>query len=131
MQAAAPPSGQARVPRRILPVIVLSQLAGTSLWFAVNAVMPDLQRQWSLPDEALGWLTSIGQAGFVAGCLLLALTRLPDRMSPSLLFLLCCVGGALANGGAVLLDGGGAGGGPALACLVARRFVVVDRLAGI
>ncbi len=25
------------VPRRILPVIVLSQFAGTSLWFAVNA----------------------------------------------------------------------------------------------
>ena len=32
------------VPRRILPVIVLSQFAGTSLWFAVNAVLPDLQR---------------------------------------------------------------------------------------
>jgi DHA1 family inner membrane transport protein len=45
------------VPRRILPVIVLSQFAGTSLWFAVNAVMPDLQRAWGLPAAAVGVLT--------------------------------------------------------------------------
>jgi DHA1 family inner membrane transport protein len=42
------------VPRHILPVIVLSQFAGTSLWFAVNAVMPDLQQHWGLPAAALG-----------------------------------------------------------------------------
>ena len=32
------------VPRRILPVIAISQFAGTSVWFAINAVMADLQR---------------------------------------------------------------------------------------
>ncbi|RYY88984.1 MAG: MFS transporter, partial [Comamonadaceae bacterium] len=42
-----------RVPRRILPVIVLSQFAGTSLWFAVNAVLPDLQGAWNLPATAV------------------------------------------------------------------------------
>jgi DHA1 family inner membrane transport protein len=31
-------------PARVLPALVLAQLAGTSPWFAVNAVMPDLQR---------------------------------------------------------------------------------------
>ena len=46
------------VPRRILPVIVLSQFAGTSLWFAVNAVMPDLQQAWGLPATSVGMLTS-------------------------------------------------------------------------
>ena len=55
------------VPRRILPVIVLSQFAGTSLWFAVNAVMPDLQQAWGLPAGAAGTLTSAVQLGFVAG----------------------------------------------------------------
>jgi hypothetical protein len=30
-------------PRRILPAIVISQFAGATLWFASNAVMPDLQ----------------------------------------------------------------------------------------
>ncbi|MCD6079107.1 MAG: Major Facilitator Superfamily protein, partial [Ramlibacter sp.] len=71
------------VPRRILPVIVLSQFAGTSLWFAVNAVMPDLQRDWGLPATALGTLTSAVQLGFVAGTLVFALLMLADRFSPT------------------------------------------------
>lgn len=41
-------------PVRILPVIVLSQLAGTSLWFASNAILPDLQREWGLGERAVG-----------------------------------------------------------------------------
>lgn len=41
----APPTATDPVPpRRVLPVIVLAQLLGTSPWFAVNAVMPDLER---------------------------------------------------------------------------------------
>jgi hypothetical protein len=45
-------------PRRILPAIVLSQLPGTSLWFAINAVMPDLQR-----DRLLLWgVTVVGDS---------------------------------------------------------------------
>src|SRR5215218_6716668 len=67
------------VPRRILPVIVLSQFAGTSLWFAVNAVLPDLQQAWALPPTALASLTSAVQLGFVAGTLVFALLMLADR----------------------------------------------------
>jgi MFS family permease len=70
------------VPRRILPVIVLSQFAGTSLWFAVNAVMPDLQQAWGLPPGAVGMLTSAVQLGFVAGTLVFALLMLADRFAP-------------------------------------------------
>ena len=42
----------APAPRRVLPVLVLAQLAGTSPWFAVNAVMPELQREhgWAAAD---------------------------------------------------------------------------------
>ena len=32
-----------KVPKRILPVIVFSQFAGTSFWFAGNAIIADLQ----------------------------------------------------------------------------------------
>ena len=49
---------QAPVPRHILPVLVLAQFAGTSLWFAINAVMPDLQRELGWPGTAVGALTS-------------------------------------------------------------------------
>ena len=38
------------VPRRILPVIVLAQFAGTSLWFAVNA-RPAAQRAEALKER--------------------------------------------------------------------------------
>ena len=70
---------EAAVPRRILPTIVLSQLAGTSLWFAVNAVLPDLQRDWQLPAEAVGTLTAAVQAGFIGGTLVFALLTIADR----------------------------------------------------
>ena len=41
------------VPRRVLPVLLLSQFAGTSLWFATNAVMPDLQAEQGWPTGIL------------------------------------------------------------------------------
>ena len=37
------PAAEPTAPRRVLPLIVGAQLIGTSSWFAVNAVMPDLQ----------------------------------------------------------------------------------------
>lgn len=43
-----------RRPARVLPVIVASQFAGTSLWFAGNAVLSNLQREWNLASGALG-----------------------------------------------------------------------------
>jgi DHA1 family inner membrane transport protein len=112
------------VPRRILPVIVLSQFAGTSLWFAVNAVMPDLQRAWNLPATAVGTLTSAVQLGFVAGTLVFALLMLADRFRPSRVFLACSLAGATLNALTLWADG-------SLSVLVALRFGVGFMLAGI
>ena len=86
-----------RRPLRILPVIILSQFAGTSLWFAVNAVMPDLQQAWGLPGTAVATVTSAVQLGFVAGTLAFALLMLADRFRPTRVFLACAVLGALCN----------------------------------
>jgi len=86
-----------RIPRRILPVIVLAQFAGTSLWFASNAVMGDLQRQWQLPASALGTMTSAVQFGFIAGTLCFAWFAWADRFSSRLLFLVSALLGAAAN----------------------------------
>ena len=112
------------VPRRILPLIVLSQFAGTSLWFAVNAVMPDLQQAWGLPATAVGTLTSAVQLGFVAGTLVFALLMVVDRFSPSRVFMACALLGALANAATVWVDG-------SLSLLVGLRFAVGFLLAGI
>jgi DHA1 family inner membrane transport protein len=112
------------VPRRVLPVIVLSQFAGTSLWFAVNAVMPDLQAAWGLPPEAVGTLTSAVQLGFVAGTLVFSVLMLADRFAPARVFLVCSLLGALANAAMVLLHG-------QYTVLLALRFAVGFLLAGI
>jgi DHA1 family inner membrane transport protein len=112
------------VPRHILWVIVLSQFAGTSLWFAVSAVMPDLQRAWGLPASAVGTLASAVQLGFVAGTLVFAVTLLSDRFEPSRVFLTCALLGAAANAAAVIADG-------KLGVLLASRFAVGFLLAGI
>jgi hypothetical protein len=54
---------QVPVPRHILPVLVTAQFAGTSLWFEVNAVMPDLQRELGWANAAVGTFTSALQLG--------------------------------------------------------------------
>jgi MFS family permease len=111
-------------PRRILPVIIASQFAGTSLWFAGNAVLDDLQRQWGLPGEALGYITSSVQLGFIAGTLAFAFFALSDLFSPRLVFFVCSLLGAIANAAIVVL-------GEGLAGLLALRFVAGFFLAGI
>jgi DHA1 family inner membrane transport protein len=112
------------VPRRILPVIVLSQFAGTSLWFAVNAVMPDLNRAWGMPVATVGMLTSAVQLGFVAGTLVFALLMLSDRFPPPRVFLVCSLLGAIVNASMLLAQG-------QLWLLAASRFGVGILLAGI
>lgn len=87
-------------PRHVLPVLVFAQFAGTSLWFAVNAVMPDLQQELAWPASAVGRLTSALQLGFILGTLVFALLAMADRFSPRRVFLLCSLAGALCTVGA-------------------------------
>lgn len=82
-------------PRHVLPVIVLAQFAGTSLWFAINAVMPDLQRQMGWAASDVGRLTSALQLGFIAGTLVFAILTIADRYSSRRVFLFCSLAGAL------------------------------------
>ena len=84
-------------PALILPVIVASQFAGTSLWFSGNAVLGDLQRQWGIAGETLGYLTSAVQLGFIAGTLVFAFLSVSDRLSPRLVFLVCSLLARLAT----------------------------------
>jgi MFS transporter, DHA1 family, inner membrane transport protein len=111
-------------PRHILPVIAVSQLAGTSLWFAINAVMADLQATAALPGSAVGTLTAAVQLGFIAGTFGFALLAVADRFSPRLVFLACSLlGAALALATAALP--------PRLDSLVVLRFATGVALAGI
>lgn len=84
-------------PWYLLPVIILAQFAGTSLWFAGNAVLTDLQVSYQLPYMALGAMTSSVQLGFIIGTLFYAVTLLADRFSPSRVFLVSALLGAACN----------------------------------
>lgn len=105
-------------------MIVLSQFAGTSLWFAGNAVLGDLQRDWHLTGEVLGVITSSVQLGFIAGTLVFAFLALSDLVSPRRLFFVCSLAGALANAAPLVLAEG-------LTPLLAARFATGFFLAGI
>jgi MFS family permease len=67
-----------------LPLIVFAQFAGTSLWFAGNAVIRDLPLAGG--DSAVATITSLVQLGFIAGTLLFALLTVADRFPPSVVF---------------------------------------------
>jgi len=112
------------VPRRILPVIVLSQFAGTALWFAVNAVMPNLQADWNMPPSAVGTLTSTVQLGFIAGTLAFAVLAIADRFPARGVFLLCALAGAACTVAATRIDRN-------LAAMLTLRFATGFVLAGI
>lgn len=109
---------------RILPVIVLAQFCCTSLWFAGNAVMPDLVSEFSLEAGALGHLTSSVQFGFILGTLSFAFLTISDRFSPSKVFFFCAMLGAIFNSG-MLLDNNG------FFSLMSFRFLTGFSLAGI
>ena len=113
-----------RRPRRILPVIIFSQFTGASLWFAGNAVLPDLQRLWGLAPDALGYTTSSVQLGFISGTFLFAVLAISDLFSPRRIFLLCSLIGACCNAGIYLFADG-------LASLMVFRFLTGFFLAGI
>lgn len=81
----------------IFYIIIASQFCCTSLWFAVNAILPQLQQSYQWPTEAIGYITSSVQLGFISGTLLFALTGISDRYSPSLVFFASSILAALAN----------------------------------
>lgn len=86
-----------KVPRRILPLIVFSQFAGTALWFAGNAILVDLQNVMNVGINDTGIVTSSIQLGFITGTLIFALFSLSDRYSPRKLFFVCSILGSLSN----------------------------------
>ncbi|HMU46274.1 MAG TPA: MFS transporter [Chitinophagaceae bacterium] len=88
---------QHKAPKHILPLIVISQFAGTSLWFAGNAILPELKQHLNLNEYAVSQVTSAVMFGFIAGTLVFAFFSLADRHSPVRLFFLCSLAGALFN----------------------------------
>jgi len=114
----------APVNKNILPFIVLSQFAGTSLWFAGNAILPELKQALHLSQYAISLVTSAVMLGFIAGTLVFAFFSLADRFSPVKLFFISSILGALTNSAVVWLAKDGNS-------LYALRFLTGFFIAGI
>ena len=109
---------------RPLPLIVVAQLFGTSLWFSANAAGADLMAAWGLQPADLGRLTNAVQLGFILGTLGFSLTGLADRFAASRIFAVCALLGAAANAAFALLAGG-------MDSALPLRFMVGLALAGV
>jgi len=91
------------VPRHVLPVIVLSQFAGTSPWFSGNAILPALAQTLGMDGQAPAGITSAVHLGFIAGTLIFAVFNIADRWRPRDVFLVCALLGALANAAMIVV----------------------------
>lgn len=107
-----------------LAVIVISQFLCTSLWFATNAIMPDILQALQLAPGFLAHLTSAVQLGFILGTLVFAVLTISDRFSPSRVFFTSALIAAFFN----LAIGIG---GLSAAGLLGFRFLTGFFLAGI
>ena len=72
--------------RQSIVLLVLAEIAAMSLWFVSSAVLGDISRDITLPPIIAAALASSVPAGFVIGALLLAISGLPDRVDPRVLF---------------------------------------------
>lgn len=52
-------------PTYILPIIIFVQFAGTSLWLAGNAIMPEIIQILNLETSFMGYVSLAVQAGFI------------------------------------------------------------------
>jgi MFS family permease len=110
--------------KRVLPVIVISQFFCTSLWFAGNAILPDLAKHFHLENSNLAHFISAVQFGFITGTFTFALSGIVDRFVATRLFFVCSLLAALCNISIVILDTNET-------ILLASRFMTGFFLAGI
>ena len=90
--------------KKVLPVIVISQFFCTSLWFAGNAILPDLANHFHLETSNIAHFVSAVQFGFITGTFTFALTGIVDRFVATRIFFICSVLAAFCNLSIVILN---------------------------
>lgn len=84
-----------------MTMLVIAQMCAMSMWFTAAAIMPDMIREGGLNNIRQALMTSMVQAGFVAGALAISISGLADRYDPRAIVAWCSVGAGVAN--AILL----------------------------
>ena len=86
----------------LLPLLVAAQFAGTSLWFAPNAILASLQIYHPDARTFLPTMTTAVQLGFVVGTLGYSYFSVADRFSPVRVFMVSAMLSALCNASILL-----------------------------
>lgn len=107
-----------------LALLLLSEVAAMSVWFATTASLAAIQRDWALTPFHAALLTSSVQAGFVAGTFASALLSLADRFDLRTLFSAASVVAGLANLAILLFE-------PTSPAVPVLRFVTGFCMAGV
>ncbi len=108
----------------IITLIVISQFACTSLWFAGNAVISDIQQYLHIESNLTGYIITSVQFGFITGTLISSFFTISDRFSPSKIFFASAIAGAVSNLGIYYFADG-------FSTLILFRFFTGVFLAGI
>ena len=109
---------------RSISLLVLSAIAGMSLWFTSSAVLPDMLREADISPFAQALLASGVQAGFVVGALISAILGFADRFDPRRVFAISAVLAAVANAALLIAPLGGE-------IAIGLRFLTGALLAGV
>ncbi|MDF4202643.1 MFS transporter [Maribacter sp. SA7] len=81
----------------ILPIIILSQFASTSTWFAGNAIIESLTKKLDFGADIVSYVISSVQFGFIIGTLIFGILMIADRFSPSKVFMVCAFLASVSN----------------------------------
>ena len=81
----------------ILPIIILSQFACTSTWFAGNAILESLTKKLDFGVDIVSHVISSVQFGFIIGTLIFGVLMIADRFSPSRVFMICAFLASVSN----------------------------------
>ena len=79
------------IPLFALALLIAAQILAMSVWFATAAALPGMAQEAKVAPQALAYLTSAVQLGFVVGALGLAASGLADRFDPRKVFALCAL----------------------------------------
>jgi MFS family permease len=90
--------------KKVLPIIVISQFFCTSLWFAGNAILPDLTKYFNLENANIAHFVSAVQFGFITGTFIFALTGIVDKFMATRIFFVCSILAALCNISILILN---------------------------
>lgn len=108
---------------QMLGLVALAELLGMSVWFAANAVAPQLAIRWGLSQGETGWLSTVVQLGFVVGTALAAVLNLADTLPSRWYFSGAALAAGLANGALLIA--------PSFAWAIAWRGLTGICLAGV